>query len=139
MLDAEGEDRTRKIDAHSVIDMSRFLRILGSQKIQCTLSCEGHSPVSFIIKTKQHSSCVVESIHTVSGKQDDATIGIDIDLNDMIKMINKDATNSPITPFIFLARSTRGSTHIWKLLRLGTAIGTELGISFLIKKTRKMA
>jgi hypothetical protein len=138
MLDAESEDGTRKIDAHSVIDMSRFLRILGSQKIQCTLRCEGHSPVSYIIKTEQHSSCVIESIRTISGKQDDATIGVDIDLNDVINMINDDAPFNPIIPFIFMARSSRGLTHVWKLFRLGAAIGTELGIAFLMKKTRNM-
>ena len=138
MLDAESEDGMRKIDAHSVIDMSRFLRIFGSQKIQCTLRCKEHPPVSYIIKTEQRSSCVIESISTISGKQDDATIGVDIDLNDVINMINDDAPFNPIIPFIFLVRSSRGLTHVRKLFRLGAAISTELGIAFLMKKTRNM-
>ncbi len=138
ILDAESEEGARKIDVHNVIDMSRFLEVLGPQKIQCTLRCKGHPPVSYIIKTKRYSSCVIECISAISGKQDDATIGVDIDLNDMMNMFKDDAPFNPVTPLIFLARSSWGLTHLWKLFRLGAAIGTEFGIAFLMKKTRNM-
>jgi len=57
VIDAEDEESERKIDAHDVIDLSRFLGILGSQKIQCTLRYNERPPVSYIIKTERHSSC----------------------------------------------------------------------------------
>jgi hypothetical protein len=138
ILDAESEEEEKKIDAHSVIEMSRFLGILGSQKIQCTLRCEGHSPVSYVIKTESHSSCVVESISTISGKQDDATISLDIDLNDAINAVNNHTRLNSIASVISLVRSSWGPTHVWKLFRLSAAVGTELGIAFLMKKARNV-
>ncbi len=139
VIDAENEEFERKIDAHAVIDLSRFLGILGSQKIQCTLRYKERPPVSYIIKTERHSSCVVGCITAISGKQDNATINIDIDLNEAITAVNNATPFSTLIFFTFLAKSSLGLTHVWKLFRLGAAIGTEFGIAFLIKKIRNMA
>ena len=136
IVDAESEERARKIGMHDVVEMSRFLGILGSQKIQCTFIYKEQPPVSYIIKTKSSSSGKVEYIKTILGKQDDATISVDIDLNDVIKSVNDDLSFNPIGTFVFLVRSARCLKGVWNVLRLCAAISIGFGISFFHERTK---
>ncbi len=136
IVDAESEERVRKIDMHDVIEMSRVLGILGSQKIQCTLTYKEQPPVSYIIKTKRSSRGNVEYIKTVYGKQDDATISVDIDLNDVINSVNDDLSFNPIGTAIFLVRSARSLKGVWNVFRLCAAISIDFTITFLNEKVK---
>jgi len=64
---------------HNVIEMSRFLNLLGDQKIQVTLRNDGMPPTSWIFKTTKDT---VEYIQVIRGKLDKSTINFDINLKD---------------------------------------------------------
>lgn len=136
LVDAENEEKERKIGAHKVIEMPRFLGILGSQKIQLTFTYKEQLPVSYIMKTRSSSSCTVEYIKTISGKQDDATISVNIDLNDVINSVNDDLSFNPIGTFIFWVRSARSLKGVWNVFRLCAAISIDFAITFLNEKAK---
>jgi hypothetical protein len=136
ILDSENEEKERKIDMHNVIEMSRFLGVLGSQKIQGTLIHRDQLTVSYIIKTKCSSSGKVEYIKTISGKQNDATISVDIDLNDVVNSINDDLSFNPIWSFILLVKSARSLKGVWNVFRLCAAVGIDFAIVFLNEKAK---
>lgn len=136
IVDAESEERVRKIGMHDVIEMSRFLGILGSQKIQCTFVYKEQPPVSYIIKTKSSSSGTVEYIKTISGKHDDATISVDIDLNEVINSVNDDLSFNPIGTFIFLTKTARSPKGFWNVFRLLAAISIDFAITVLNEKAK---
>jgi hypothetical protein len=77
MADPQVEERTRKIGMHQVIDLSRFLNILGPQTIQLTIRYRNNPLTSYILKTTRKT---VEYIRIIPGKQDKATINFDINL-----------------------------------------------------------
>jgi len=76
MADPRVEECTRKIRMHQVIDMTRFLAVLGPQAIQLTIRYKNRPLTSYIMKTTRNT---VEYIKIIPGKQDEATI--DFDLN----------------------------------------------------------
>ncbi|MDQ1280616.1 MAG: hypothetical protein QG670_1879 [Thermoproteota archaeon] len=78
MADSRVEENTRKLGIHRVIDMSRFLAILGPQTIQLTIRYENRPLTSFIMETTRNT---VEYIRIISGKQDKATVNLDLDFN----------------------------------------------------------
>jgi hypothetical protein len=78
MADPHVEEYTRKLGMHQVIDMTRFLAILGSQTIQLTISYKNKPLTSYIMKTTKST---VEYIRIIPGKQDKATINFDININ----------------------------------------------------------
>ena len=140
IVDAESEEKERKIDMHEVVEMSRFLGILGSQKIQCTLRYKKQPPVSYIIKTKCSSAGIVEYIKTISGKQDDATINITVDLDEAIKSINNDDLFfNGIESFMFLVKTARNPKGVWNIFKLCAAISIDFGITFLDEKLKNGA
>jgi radical SAM superfamily enzyme YgiQ (UPF0313 family) len=79
MADPRVEEGTRKVGMHQVIEMSRFLAILGPQTIQLTIRYNHRPLSSYIMKTTRNT---VEYIRIISGKQDDATINFDLNFND---------------------------------------------------------
>ena len=78
MADSRVEENTRKLGIHQVIDMSRFLAILGPQTIQLTIRYENRPLTSYIMKTTRNT---VEYIRIISGKQDKATVNLDLNFN----------------------------------------------------------
>ena len=134
VLDAETEEKVRKIDVHSVIEMSRFLGILGSQIVQITFKCKEHAPVSYVIETT--SDGTVKNIKTISGKQQDATISIDIDLNSAMKSFNDNPSFYSIGTSIFHTKSTLNLKDAWNKFRLLTAISVALAITPLYEKLK---
>jgi len=69
---------TEQTGVHNILEMRRFLKLLGKQKIQVSLQFDGHEPVSWVMKTNDDG---VEYIDAIDGSTDDATIAINIPLN----------------------------------------------------------
>ena len=99
MADPRVEECTRKIRMHQVIDMTRFLAILGPQTIQLTIRYNSRPLTSYIMKTTRNT---VEHIKIIPGKQDKATINLDFNFdfnqlrgnsNDPSKMLKDSVQN----------------------------------------------
>ena len=99
MADPRVEECTRKIRMHQVIDMTRFLAILGPQTIQLTIRYNNRPLTSYIMKTTRNT---VEHIKIIPGKQDKATINLDFNFdfnqlrgnsNDPSKMLKDSVQN----------------------------------------------
>jgi len=129
IVDAETEEKERKICIPDVIEMSRFLRILGPQTIQITLRHDSQA-VSYVIKTTDRS---VDYIKTISGKQDNATIDINIDLDEVIDSFNGYSPFN-LTSYIYFLKQARNIKGILNMLRLFFALTTDLGGSYLKDK-----
>ncbi|MEE9585760.1 MAG: radical SAM protein [Nitrososphaerales archaeon] len=78
MADPLVEERTRKMKIHQVIDMAKFLAVLGPQTIQLTISYKNRPLTSYIMKTRRNT---LEYIKTIPGKQDEATINFDLNID----------------------------------------------------------
>jgi len=78
MADPRVEECTRKIRMHQVIDMTRFLAILGPQTIQLTIRYKNRPLTSYIMKTTRNT---VEYIKIIPGKQGKATINLDLNFD----------------------------------------------------------
>ncbi len=65
--DPEIMEYTKKVGMHNVVEMSRFLNLLGEQKIQISLRNDGTPPTSWIFKTTKDT---VEYIQVIRGTQD---------------------------------------------------------------------
>jgi hypothetical protein len=124
--DPRVEEYTRRIGVHTVLEMSRFLRILGPQTIQCTLNLDNDASISFIVETTKKS---VEYIRIVRGKQNYSTIDFDVDF----KLINKRGQVSKRELMKRFLPNNGGFRRLWETFRLLTAVGTE----FLMWKINK--
>jgi len=71
------KEYTKKVGMHNVIEMSRFLNLLGEQTIQITVRNNGTPPTSWIFKT---TNKMMEYIEVIQGKVDESTINFDLDL-----------------------------------------------------------
>jgi len=78
MADPRVEERTRKIRMDQVIDMTRFLAVLGPQTIQLTIRYKNRPLTSYIMKTTRNT---VEYIRIIPEKQDKATINLDLNFD----------------------------------------------------------
>lgn len=128
-IDPRVEAYTRVVGVHEVLEMTRFLKILGPQKIQCTLSIDG-TTASFIIKTTKTK---VEYIGVIRGREDDATINLEIDL----KWLSQ-PDNSHLFKRFALAFSRNLTTRkLWNTFRLFTAVAADALAWSLQKLTSK--
>jgi radical SAM superfamily enzyme YgiQ (UPF0313 family) len=128
-VDPRVEAYTRTVDVHEVLEITKFLRILGPQKIQCTLNLD-NAAVSFVFKTTNDS---VKYIRVTHGRADDATINLDVDLN---WLTNPSHSNLLKTP-AYLFKNNLSLTKLWNTFRLFVAAGTELLSSNLPPPTYK--
>jgi radical SAM superfamily enzyme YgiQ (UPF0313 family) len=117
-VDPRVENYTRTVGAHKVLEMTRFLRILGSQKIQCTLSLDD-ATVSFVFKT---TSKTVEYIRVIRGRQDGSTINLDVDLKWLAEPHLSNLLKTPA----FLFSHNLSIKKLWNSFKLSVAIGTEV-------------
>jgi hypothetical protein len=111
--------------------MTRFLHILGPQKIQCTLRFDDEI-TSFIFRTTKKT---VEYIKVIGGREDNATIDIDFDL----KGIRTRHQESPAWVARKLWNAITGKASLrgqWNLFKLLVAIGVE---TFVWKRTNSRA
>jgi hypothetical protein len=117
-VDPRVENYTRTVGAHEVLEMTRFLRILGSQKIQCTLSLDD-ATVSFVFKTTRKT---VEYIRVIRGRQDGSTINLDVDLKWLAEPHISNLLKTPA----FLFSHNLSIKKLWNTFKLSVAIGTEV-------------
>jgi radical SAM superfamily enzyme YgiQ (UPF0313 family) len=117
-IDTRVEAYTRKVGVHEVLEMTRFLKILGPQKIQCTLSLDD-TQVSFIFKT---TKTTVEYIRIIRGRQADATITLDVDL----KWLSEPANSHIIERAALVFSRNLTTKKLWNTFRLFAAVGTSV-------------
>jgi radical SAM superfamily enzyme YgiQ (UPF0313 family) len=116
-IDPRVEAYTRTVGVHEVLEMNRFLGILGPQKIQCTLSLDD-TTASFIFKT---TKTTVEYIRIIRGRQTDSTINLEIDL----KWLSEPANSHIIERFALVFSRNLTTKKLWNTFRLFAAVGTD--------------
>jgi anaerobic magnesium-protoporphyrin IX monomethyl ester cyclase len=122
--DPRVEAYTRKIGVHNIIEMSRFLRILGPNTVQCTLRFDD-TCVSFIFKT---TSRTVDYIRAIHGRQEDSTVNFDIDLKWLSAPSQKSIIKT-MQNFISIISHDLSVKKLWNTFRFFLAVGTEIVIS----------
>ena len=120
--DPRVEEYTRKVGIHNVLEMSRFLRILGPQTIQCTLNVDDSAAISLVVETTEKT---VEYIRVMHGKQDHSTIQFDLDagwVNNGGQVSKREIIRQ------YLSRNGHVG-KLWNTFRLLAAVGTEYVMS----------
>jgi radical SAM superfamily enzyme YgiQ (UPF0313 family) len=117
-VDPRVETYTRTVGVHEAVEISKFLRVLGPQKIQCTLNLND-TTISFIFKTTNNK---VKYIRVTYGRENDSTINLDVDLNWLAK---PSVSNLARTPG-YLFKNNLSIKKVWNTFRLFVAIGTEV-------------
>ena len=123
-VDPRVETYTRKVGVHQVLEMTRFLRILGYQKVQCTLSLDD-ATVSFVFKTTRKT---VDYVRVIRGRQDDSTINLDVNLKWLAEPNHANLLKTPA----FLFSHNLSIKKLWNTFKLFVAIGTEVLASNLL-------
>lgn len=116
--DPRVESYTRKVGVHNVLEMSRFLRILGPQTVQCTLSFED-ATVSFVFKTTKDT---LEYVRAIQGRQDDSTIEFDVDL----EWLSEPNQSKMAKRLFVLIPHDLSIKRLGNTFRLFVAVGTEV-------------
>ena len=115
------EEYTREVGVHNIIEFPQFLfKVLGEQTIQCTIKSEGVPITSYIIKT---TAGTVEYVKAVSGRLEDATINLDVDLNDLDLSMGNNSNRELLKNCIRATISLSGIDEMWHRTRLVAAIG----------------
>lgn len=117
-VDSRVESYTKEVKLNDVLEMKRFLNILGPQKIQCNLSIENIN-ASFVFKTNEKD---VEYIQATHERQDDATI----DLNVNLEWLSKPELIHSTEKFSFLVSNNLNRKRLWNTIKLFTAVGMEV-------------
>jgi radical SAM superfamily enzyme YgiQ (UPF0313 family) len=125
-VDPRVEAYTRNVGVHEAIEISKFLRVLGNQKIQATLNLDG-TAVSFVFDT---SSDRVNYIQVTYGRVEDSTVHLEVDLNWLAKPSVSNLVKTPA----YLFRNNLGPKKLWNTFRLLAAVGTEVVASNLSKQ-----
>jgi radical SAM superfamily enzyme YgiQ (UPF0313 family) len=106
---------TEQHGMHEYLDMRRFLRILGKQKVQVSLNTGNGNTVSWVLKTRKAG---VEYLDAIHGTATGASIAINVPMN-----------NGGLTPKKFVQGVLRDNPD-WRsrvaILRLLTAAGSEV-------------
>jgi hypothetical protein len=116
--------------------MALLLKILGDQTVQLTVKSNGEPVTSWIIKTAQEK---VEYIQVISGRSDQSTINMDIDLDDF--KFNEGADLNLVESIAIVGKmfaSNRGLRRQPRMWRLLTAGGVELVVGYLRGINRKV-
>jgi radical SAM superfamily enzyme YgiQ (UPF0313 family) len=128
-IDPRVEAYTRRVGVHEILEMKRFLRLLGPQTIQCTLKI-GDLTASFIFKTS-HTS--VEYIRVIEGQQANSTITFEADL----KWLSEPANSHLIERVTEAFSQNLTPQKMWNTFRLFTAVGADTLAWSLKKLTAK--
>jgi len=134
--DPEIKKYTEKVGMHNVIEMSRFLKLLGEQKIQLSIKNDGMPPTSWIFKTTKDT---VEYIQVIRGKLDDSTINFEINLREF--RIDRQRSLSKIDKLRIVAKllaSNKGIKRKTNMMRLFAASGVEVVKYLGIKNTSSL-
>ncbi len=117
------EEYTRKVGLHNVIELSRLLlKVLGPQMIQFIVTYKAAPITSYVIKT---TGSTVEYVKAISGRQKNATINLDIDLEDLDLSKDNNSTLELLKNCIKATISLRELDEMWYRMRLFAAIGLE--------------
>jgi len=116
------ESYTRSIGLHNVLGLSRFLHILGPQKMQITLSLDGMIRTSFIFKTTDDA---VEYVRVIRGKDVDSTIELELHLGNPGGQVSISKGNV-VKYFLKLYARQKGIKARWNLSRLLFAVAMEV-------------
>jgi len=116
------ESYTRSIGIHNVLDLSRFLRILGPQKMQITLSLDELTRTSFVFKT---TGDAVEYVRTIRGKEGDSTIDIELHLGNPGGQVSLSKANV-MKYFLLLYARQKNLKARWNLSKLLLAMAIEV-------------
>ena len=118
--DPRVETYTREVGIHNVLEMSRFLQILGPQTIQCTLSHDD-ATISFAFETTRST---VEYVRVIHGRQD-STINFDIDLKWMSGPLQQSKTEM-VKRLMAMVSHNGSIKRLWNTFRFFMAVGTEI-------------
>ena len=127
-VDPRVEAYTRSVEVHEVLEVSRVLRLLGPQKVQCTLNLD-ETQVSFVFKTTGKS---VEYIQVANGRVADSTINLDVDLNWLLEPSNLNLLKTPA----YLFQNNLSVKKLWSTFRLFVAVGSEFLISVIPRNAK---
>ena len=117
------EEYTREVGVHNVIDLSRLLlRVLGPQMIQFTITYKDVPITSYVIKT---TGSTVEYVKAISGRREDATINLDVNLEDLDLSKGSNSTLELLKNCIKATVSLQGLDEMWCRMRLFAAVGLE--------------
>jgi radical SAM superfamily enzyme YgiQ (UPF0313 family) len=128
-VDPRVETYTRSVGVHDAIELSKFLRVLGPQKIQATLNLDD-TAVSFVFDT---ASDRVNYIQVTHGRVGDSTVHLEVDLNWLAKPSVANLIKTPA----YLFKNNVGPKKFWNTFRLIVAVGTEVVASNLSKQKTK--
>ena len=128
-VDPRVEAYTRTVGVHEAIEISKFLRVLGSQKIQATLNLDD-TAVSFVFNTSRDR---VNYIQVTHGRVEDSTVHLEVDLNWLAKPSVANLIKTPA----YLFKNNMGPKKFWNTFRLIVAVGTEVVASNLSKQTKQ--
>jgi hypothetical protein len=118
--DPSVEVYTKEVGVHNILEMSRFLHILGPQKIQFTLRFDDET-TSFIFRTTKKT---VEYIKVINGRENDSTIDFDFDLREVT--MNYQESSAGVIGKLWKAFRDKGRVGgQWNLFKLLVAIGAE--------------
>jgi len=123
---------TKKWGLHNIFEMTRFIKILGKQKIQITINHENEPILSWIIKTLANK---VEYMDAIDGAENNATIQINFHIEDMSANRNLFDVCKKIGGKAF--NDNRGVRGKFNLLRLFAAAGSEI-LAYKFNKISKM-
>jgi radical SAM superfamily enzyme YgiQ (UPF0313 family) len=126
--DPRVEEYTRSVGVHEVLEMKRFLRLLGPQTIQCTMTLDDNT-TSFIFKTSKTN---VEYIRIIKGRQGDATIHLEVNL----KWLSEPEKTHILKRLPMAFRGNLTAKKLWNTFRLFTAVGAD-AVVWGIQKTSK--
>jgi len=130
------EEYTREVGVHNIIEFPQFLfKVLGEQRIQFTIKSEGVPITSYIIKT---TAGTVEYVKAVSGRLEDATINLDVDLKDLDLSMGNKSYRELLKNCIRATISLRGIDEMWYRMRLLTAIGLGSTQIFIVQNIRTL-
>mgnify|MGYP000606217966 CR=1 FL=1 len=116
-VDPRVETYTRTVGVHNVLEMTQFLRMIGSQKIQCTLNLDDYT-VSFVFKTTGET---VDYIRVIRGRQDGSTINLDVDLKCLAEPSYSNLLKIPAVLF----SHNLNIKKLWNTFKLFVAIAAE--------------
>jgi anaerobic magnesium-protoporphyrin IX monomethyl ester cyclase len=109
------EDRTRRLKIHEIIDMDRFLRILGDQTIEITLDHKSRPLTSWVLELKDRA---VDGIKVIPGEVGGATMHFRFD----IAAYERDPRPSPGRKILLL----------WKLLNSNKGLARRINLARLL-------
>lgn len=131
-VDSDVEEGQRNISICDIIELSRFLTILGSQRIQFSLYLDDHV-ASYIVETTNES---INSMKVIPEITEKASMTFKLDLEYVLDQFSNFSTLHMLNMTSAVMQSD-GIAEQFNKLRLFTALATELGWPYL-KELLKM-